>query len=239
MRRIDHVGIAVRSIAESMRLWKDALGLEVGGTETIESEGVEAVFLQIGESRIELLEPIRTDSPVRRFIDKRGEGFHHISLHAADIEATLERLRSAGVKILGEAPRPGAGGSRVAFLHPKSCGGVLVELVEKKGEARAETDIGPGSRVLAYLREPQEKLWGLLRKLDPSGVVLEGVDLGSFDDWAAQIEQDEPTVVGPSLLFIPMGRIERLLLDRPSGVLPSLADRFLQRTGRTVEEVLG
>ena len=80
--------------------------------------------------------------------------------------------------------------------------------------------MGPGSTVLLYLREPQEKLWGVLRKLDPSGVVLEGIDLASFDDWIAQIERQEESVVGPSVLFVPMGRLEKILLDRSSGSLP-------------------
>ena len=93
--------------------------------------------------------------------------------------------------------------------------------------------------MLLYLRDPQEKLWGVLRRLDASGVVIQGIDLGSFDDWLAQLEKADENVVGPSVLFVPMGRLEKVLLDRSSGELPSLAERFLRRTGRTVHEVLG
>jgi hypothetical protein len=92
--------------------------------------------------------------------------------------------------------------------------------------------------VLAYLREPTEKLWGVLRRLDPAGVTIEGVDLASFDDWVAQVERQEDAVVGPSILFVPMARVEKVLLDRPSGNLPSLAERFERRTGRRVQDVL-
>jgi hypothetical protein len=92
--------------------------------------------------------------------------------------------------------------------------------------------------VLLYLHQPQEKLWGVLRRLDATGVLLEGIDLASFDDWVAQLERAETSVVGASLVFIPMTRLERILLDRSSGDIPSLAERFEQRTGRTVQEVL-
>ena len=103
---------------------------------------------------------------------------------------------------------------------------------------RPGRDIRPGSAILLYLREPQEKLWGVLHRLDASGVVVEGIDLSSFDDWVAQIERGEENVVGPSVLFVPMGRLEKMLLDRASGELPSLAQRFERRAGRTVQEVL-
>ncbi|MDX1390348.1 MAG: hypothetical protein R3344_14250, partial [Acidobacteriota bacterium] len=97
----------------------------------------------------------------------------------------------------------------------------------------------PGKPVLVYLREPQEKLWGVLRRLDAAGVMVEGIDLTSFDDWVAQVESGEDNIVGPSVLFIPMTRVEKVLLDRPSGELPSLAERFQRRTGRPVEQFLG
>jgi methylmalonyl-CoA epimerase len=238
IRKIDHIGIAVRDLKDGARFWTEGLGLEVAGTETVESEQVDVLFLPAGESRLELLQPTDGGSPIARFIEKRGEGIHHLTLAVDDIEQTLERLEDAGVDVLGDAPRPGAGGSRVAFLHPRSCGGVLVELVEHPRRKRGEWDIAPGHPVLAYLREPQEKVWGVLRRLDPAGIVVEGIDLGSFDDWVAQIERDEESVVGPSVLFVPMSRLEKLLLDRPSGHLPSLAERFFRRTGRNVQDVL-
>ena len=155
-----------------------------------------------------------------------------------DLEATLEHLRSRGVEFLGEAPREGAEGRRVAFLHPRAAGGVLVELAERSGPSEAAQDIRAGCPVLVYLHEPQEKLWGVLQRLDSAGVLLEGIDLASFDDWVAQIERGEESVVGPSLLFVPMMRLEKILLDRSSGHLPSLAERFERRVGRTVQEVV-
>ena len=236
--RIDHIGVAVRALDERLPFWRDALGLTLLGTERVETEQVDVAFLSAGEVRIELLQPTEADSPVGRHLEKRGEGIHHLTLRVDDIDAALRRVRDAGVEILGAVSRPGVGGTKVAFLHPRSCGGVLVELVERVRAGR-EDDIVPGQVVLAYLREPQEKQFGLLRRIDPSGVVLEGIDLSSFDDWVAQVERDEETVVGPSVLFVPMVRVERLLLDRASGNLPSLSDRFRRRTGRTIVDVLG
>jgi methylmalonyl-CoA/ethylmalonyl-CoA epimerase len=240
IRKVDHVGIAVRSLKERMPFWAEALGMDVGGLEEVASEKVRVALLPTGESRIELLEPTSADSPIAKAIEKRGEGIHHLTLEVDDIRAVLERVTKAGVRVLGEAPRTGAGGSRVAFLHPKSCGGVLVELVEhpRSPAAREDKTIGPGQTVLLYLREPQEKLWGVLRQVDSSGIQFEGIDLASFDDWVAQIERGEESVVGPSVLYLPMLRIERILLDRPSGHLPSLAERFQRRTGRSLTEVL-
>lgn len=231
--RVDHVGIAVRAIEERLRFWRDALGMSVGGREEVATEGVRVAFLPAGESRIELLEPTGPDSAVGRFLAKRGEGIHHLTLSVEDLEAVLARLRESDLETLDETPRPGAGGSRVAFVHPRAAGGVLLELVERKG-ARLE----PGEPVLAYLREPSEKLWGVLRRADASGVVIEGLDLASFDDWTTQVERGE-SAFGPSMLFFPMYRVEKLLLDRASGDLPALAEKFRERTGRSVRDVLG
>jgi methylmalonyl-CoA epimerase len=239
IRRVDHLGIAVRSLEQSLPFWADALGLEVAAIETVDSEDVKVAMLPAGRSRIELLEPLGDDSPVAKFIAGRGQGIHHLTFEVDDIELVLERLTTRGVRVIGEAPRTGAEGSRVAFLHPKSTGGVLVELVEKSGAAAEGSEIAPGQPVLVYLREPSEKLWGILRRLDGAGVMLEGIDLTSFDDWVAQIESAEDSVVGPSVLFIPMPRVDKILLDRASGQLPSLAERFHRRTGRTVHDVLG
>jgi len=240
IRNVDHLGIAVRTIDESLRFWELALGLEVKGRESVPTEGVDVAFLPAGSTRIELLEPRSPDSPVGRFLDKRGPGIHHVTFEVDDVTAALERLAGLGLGLLDRTPRPGAGGSKVAFLHPRTTGGVLVELVERSGRRLAASGgLEPGETVLAYLREPQEKIWGVLRRLDASGVVLEGIDLGSFDDWAAQIERGEESVVGPSVIFVPTPRIEKILLDRPSGSLPSLSDRFRRRTGRTVQDALG
>lgn len=247
--RIDHIGIAVPSLETGLPFWAQALGLEVGGIETVQSERVKVAFLETGNARVELLESTEDSSAVAKFIAKKGPGIHHLTFQVAAIDAMLERLTQHGVRVLGDGVRQGAGGTRVAFLHPASTGGVLVELVERVGTPSADgadaskvvrnpTDIGPGSTVLAYLRDPQEKLWGVLTRMDAAGVVMEGIDLGSFDDWVAQIERDEDSVVGPSLLFVPMSRVEKLLLDRSSGHLPSLAERFERRTGRSVQDII-
>jgi len=240
--KLDHIGIAVESLEKRLPFWADALGLPVASIETVDSEQVKVAFLPVGGSRVELLEATDVASPVAKFIDRRGEGIHHLTLSVSDLDGLLVRLREKGVAILGDASRRGAGGSRVAFLHPRAAGGVLVELVEFAEGAAASDEgpaIRPGRAVLVYLRDPQEKLWGVLRRLDSAGVVLEGIDLNSFDDWVAQIEREEESVVGPSVLFVPMARVERVLLDRSSGHLPSLAERFERRTGRTVQTVLG
>jgi len=237
IRGVDHIAIAVKSLRDGLAFWADALGLEAEGLETVESEGVRVAFLPVGDSRIELLEPTSDDSPIAGFLEKRGPGMHHVTLRVDGIEALLERLRGRGIEALGDGVRRGAGGSKVAFLHPRSTGGTLVELVEG-GAAPDEMEIKAGQPVLLYLREPSEKLWGVLRRLDGGGVMLEGIDISSFDDWLAQLERGEESVVGPSILFVPMMRLERILLDRSSGHLPSLAERFFRRIGRSVQDVL-
>lgn len=233
--RIDHIGIAVSTLERRLPFWAELLGLEVSGMETVDSEQVKVAMLPAGESRIELLEATAADSTVARFIERRGEGLHHLTFGVSDLDAMLERLRLRGVELLGGGARPGAGGASVAFIHPRSTGGVLVELVET-GPAAATVD--PGACVLLYLHDPTEKLWGVLRRLDATGVVLEGIDLSSFDDWVAQVEQRDERAAGPSVLFVPMGRLDKILLDRPSGSLPSMMQRFEQRTGKTVEQAL-
>jgi methylmalonyl-CoA/ethylmalonyl-CoA epimerase len=236
--RLDHVGIAVRSLDDRLRFWSEALGLEVERIETVDGEGVRVAILRAGGARVELLEPVREDSPIARHLERRGEGIHHLTFEADDLGAAVARAVNAGAEVLGGGARPGAGGREVAFLHPRSCGGVLVE-VAGRSPAAGPSSLGPGQPVLLYLRDPHEKLWGVLRALDTTGVTVEGIDLASFEDWAAQVERRDASAVGPSVLFFPMHRVERLLLDRPSGDLPSLADRFLARTGRSVRDVLG
>lgn len=128
--KIDHLGVAVRSLAEAIGFYRDALGLVAAGTEEVSSEGVQVAFLPAGEPRIELLEPLDAGSPIARFIEKRGEGIHHICFAVPDIESAVARLRSRGAEIIEPAIRTGAGGRRVAFVHPRSALGVLVELKE-------------------------------------------------------------------------------------------------------------
>lgn len=130
--KISHLGIAVRSINDSLAFYRDALGLELAETEKVEDQGVNVALLPVGESRIELLEPFSEDTPVGRFIAKRGEGLHHICYEVENLELKLEELRSRGVRVLEGYPRRGAEGRLVAFLHPTSANGVLVELTEKE-----------------------------------------------------------------------------------------------------------
>jgi len=129
--KIDHLGIAVRSISDSLGFYQDALGLELTQTEAVDNQGVNVALLSVGESRIELLEPFSEETPVGRFIARRGEGLHHICYEVDDLTTKLEELRSRGVRLLDGYPRRGAEGKMVAFLHPASAHGVLVELVQK------------------------------------------------------------------------------------------------------------
>ena len=238
IRKIDHVGIAVENLERSLPFWADALGLEVSGIETVDVDQVKVALIETGPSRIELLEPTEDGSPVARFLSRRGPGIHHLTLEVSDLDTLLDTLAEKGITPIGGAAYKGAEGRQVAFLHPGISGGVLVELVAARPAERNTRSIGPGSAVLLYLREPQEKLWGVLRKLDATGVVIEGIDLGSFDDWMGQVERQEASFVGPSVLFVPMGRLEKILLDRSSGELPSMAERFHRRIGRSVQDVL-
>jgi methylmalonyl-CoA/ethylmalonyl-CoA epimerase len=135
---IAHIGIAVRSIEEARGFW-EALGLRVEHVEEVPHEGVRVAMIPCGESRIELLEPTREDSPIAGFLAKRGPGIHHLCLASDDVAGDDSRLRAAGVELLRAAPTAGAGGSRVQFVHPKSAGGVLVELAEEPALHPTET----------------------------------------------------------------------------------------------------
>jgi len=128
--RIDHIGVAVEEIEPAIELYRDGLQLDVGHREVVEEQGVEAVLLDVGENHVELLAPLGPDTPVGKFLAKRGPGLHHVAYQVPDIEATLATLAQAGVELLDEQPRVGIRGSRVAFLKPKGLGGVLTEIVE-------------------------------------------------------------------------------------------------------------
>jgi methylmalonyl-CoA/ethylmalonyl-CoA epimerase len=128
--KLDHIGIATRQIDEAMDLWRNTLGLELEHTEEIAEQGVRVSMLSLGESQVELLEPLSADSPVGRFLEKRGPGIHHIAIRVDDIRAELAKLKSTGARLIDETPRTGAGGCLVAFVHPSSAGGVLLELVQ-------------------------------------------------------------------------------------------------------------
>lgn len=130
--KIDHIGIAVKSIENTLPFYVNQLHLELEGIEEVESEQVKVAFLRIGESRIELLEPTSEQSPIYKFIEKRGEGIHHIALGVNDIEKRLEELKTNGISLINEQPKIGAGQAKIAFIHPKSATGVLYELCEKE-----------------------------------------------------------------------------------------------------------
>jgi methylmalonyl-CoA epimerase len=129
---LDHIGVAVRSI-EATKIYQ-ALGLRVDHVENVETQGVKTAFLPMGDSSIELLEPLRADSPVGKFLDKHGEGIHHICFRVDNIDEHLVRLKSQGFRLINETAVPGAHGCRVAFLHPSAGNGVLIELSEKREE---------------------------------------------------------------------------------------------------------
>lgn len=132
--KINHLGIATNGIDEALKFWSDALGLENVHSEIVEDQKVRIAMLPLGESRVELLEPTSEDSPISKFLQKRGPGIHHIAVEVDDIEAALVKLRSQGMRLIDDTPRIGAEGNLVAFVHPTAAGGVLLELVQTIGE---------------------------------------------------------------------------------------------------------
>ncbi|HTZ41334.1 MAG TPA: methylmalonyl-CoA epimerase [Syntrophales bacterium] len=129
--RVDHIGIAVKSIAESLKFY-EALGLKSVGVEEVAEQKVRVAFLPIGEAEVELLESTAPDGPVAKYIEKNGEGIQHVALRVDNLEAALAELKAQGVRLIDEKPRYGAGGAKIAFVHPRSTGGVLLELSERK-----------------------------------------------------------------------------------------------------------
>ena len=125
---LDHIGIAVRDLDEALAFYRDALGLEIEAPEEVASQKVRAHFIPVGEASLELLEATAPDSPIARYVEKRGPGIHHITLRVDDIHAALARLKDKGIRLIDESPRPGAEGALIAFVHPASTHGVLVEL---------------------------------------------------------------------------------------------------------------
>ncbi len=128
---VDHIGIAVKSMDEALKLWEEVLGIKCTGREEVEEQKVVTAFLPLGDTEIELLEPTSPESPVSKFMEKRGEGIHHLALRVENIEAALEELKGKGIRLIDEKPRCGAGGAKIAFIHPKAAGGVLLELSER------------------------------------------------------------------------------------------------------------
>ncbi|MDF1593279.1 MAG: methylmalonyl-CoA epimerase [Desulfobacterales bacterium] len=129
--KIDHLGIAIKSINAGEKFWTDALGLVCEGSETVAQQRVTTAFFPVGESEVELLEPSAADSPVAKFLEKKGEGIHHVAFQVENIEAALIELKEKGIRLIDETPRYGAGGAKIAFIHPQSTNGVLVELCER------------------------------------------------------------------------------------------------------------
>ncbi|WP_027356449.1 methylmalonyl-CoA epimerase [Desulfofundulus thermocisternus] len=132
IKKIDHVGIAVKDLTKAIEFYEGLLGLKVTGTEVVEEQKVKVAFLPTGDSEVELLESTTPDGPIARFIEKNGEGIQHIAFRVDNLEQVLEELKAKGVRLIDEKPRRGAGGARIAFLHPKSTFGTLVELCERE-----------------------------------------------------------------------------------------------------------
>lgn len=131
IKKIDHIGIAVKSIEKASELFNNILGLKVAGEELVEEQKVKVAFLPLGDSELELLESTSPDGPIARFIEKKGEGIQHIAFRVDNIEKVLEKLKEEEVMLIDEKPRYGAGGAKIAFLHPKSTNGILIELCER------------------------------------------------------------------------------------------------------------
>lgn len=134
LERIDHVGVAVEDLDAALKLYEDALGMPMVHREVVAEQGVEAVLLDVGDGHVELLRPLGEETPVGKYLARKGPGLHHVAYAVADIKATLEQLAAAGIELIDEQPRTGIRNSRVAFLHPRSTGGVLTEIVEPAEE---------------------------------------------------------------------------------------------------------
>lgn len=130
--KIDHLGIAVNSIEEAKKLFQDTLGLEFEGTETVAEQKVTTAFFPVGDSEVELLESTAPDGPIAKYLEKRGEGIQHIAFRVENLEEALAELKEKGIRLIDEKPRMGAGGAKIAFLHPKATHGVLIELSERE-----------------------------------------------------------------------------------------------------------
>ncbi len=130
--KLDHIGIAVKNLDETLKFYQEMLGLECVGTEVVEEQKVRVAFLPIGDTEVELLESTEEDGPIAKFIEKKGEGIQHLAFRVENIEEAIESMKEKGVKMIDEKPRYGAGGAKIAFCHPKSTNGVLLELSERE-----------------------------------------------------------------------------------------------------------
>ena len=131
LKNIDHIGIAVKSIDEALKFWQDTMGIKCHGVEEVAEQKVRTAFLPVDDTEFELLEGTAEDSPVTKFIEKKGEGIQHIAIRVDNIEEALKELKEKGVRLIDETPRYGAGGAKIAFVHPKASGGVLLELCQR------------------------------------------------------------------------------------------------------------
>jgi len=136
LKKIYHLGYAVEDIAAAARFYEEYFGAQIGEPEEVEEQGIVATMFEVGESMVELVQPTRPDSPVGKFLQKRGEGFHHVAFQVEDLKASLKELKENGVELIDEEPRIGVGGTRMAFVHPKDAHGVLTELVELPADKR-------------------------------------------------------------------------------------------------------
>lgn len=129
--KLDHIGIAVKNLEESLRFYEEVLGIPCTGTEVVEEQKVKVAFLPVGDTEVELLESTHEDGPIAKFIEKKGEGIQHLAFRVDNIEAAIEAMKAKGIKMIDETPRYGAGGAKIAFCHPKSTNGILIELSER------------------------------------------------------------------------------------------------------------
>jgi methylmalonyl-CoA/ethylmalonyl-CoA epimerase len=128
---IDHIGVAVKSIEGALKLWENTLGIKCTGVEEVAEQKVKTAFLPLRDTEVELLEPTAEDSPVAKFIEKKGEGIHHLAIRVDNLQKSLDELKAQGVRLIDEKPRRGAGGALIAFIHPSASGGILLELSER------------------------------------------------------------------------------------------------------------
>lgn len=136
VKKVDHIGVAVKSLEQSLSFYTEILRLPLLAIEEVPTQKVKVAFIEVGETKIELLEPTSDESPIAKFIEKRGEGIHHVALGVESIEERIEEMKEKGIKMIDDRPRPGAHETQVAFMHPKSTGGVLFEFCEKKGREK-------------------------------------------------------------------------------------------------------
>ncbi len=132
--KVDHIGIAVKNLEETLKFYEDVLGMECTGKEEVDEQKVRVAFLPVGDSEVELLESTDPEGPIAKYIDKKGEGIQHIAFRVDNIEQAIETMKEKGIRMIDEKPRYGAGGAKIAFCHPKSTGGVLVELSEREND---------------------------------------------------------------------------------------------------------